>query len=97
VAPAEEPDAKDSAPKDQAQAQPATVTIAFDTTPSGANVLVEGVHRGITPLELTFDRSEAPVAVEFSLPGHRPMIEAITPNVTQRLGFVLETTAPKKR
>lgn len=74
------------------------VQIQFDTKPSGASVSIEGVYRGMTPLELTFDRTDNPVGVRFELPGYEPMMETVVPNVSQRLGFALVSEpAPKAR
>jgi serine/threonine-protein kinase len=70
--------------------EPATkVTLRIETTPSDARVLVANVDEGATPLELSLEKSDAPIEVTLTLPGYAPKKERIVPNVSQRLVLAL--------
>jgi len=70
---------------------PSTVELTVATAPSGANVVVDGVYRGVTPTVVKLPYSEGPVALELTLPGFQTMTEAVVPNGNQKLEFSFES------
>jgi hypothetical protein len=73
---------------------PATVTLSVETQPSGAELFVDGVRRGVTPVELVLSQSSLPHELALRLGGYDDRIERIVPDVTQRLVLPLERAVP---
>jgi hypothetical protein len=76
-----------------ASASAAKVEIALFTSPSGARVLVASEERGVTPMKLSLDKSDAEVTVDLTLDGYETKSEKLTPNVDQRLSLSLTPQA----
>ncbi len=61
------------------------VTLSIDTNPPGAEVLVDGEPRGVSPSKVTIDRSARAKTIEFRLAGHRSSTQSLVPDVDQKL------------
>ena len=82
-------------PSSSPSAQAAEETlVSIDTVPPRATILVGGVKRGVSPLELRFPKSSEPLTVEIRHPGYAALRERVVPNVHQRLKLTL-TPAPR--
>jgi serine/threonine-protein kinase len=82
------PAAADVAPV-PAVAAPADVDVRIASEPAGARVLVAGVERGLTPLQLSIPRGDAPVRVRLELEGHAPVEEDVVPDVARSVRLVM--------
>lgn len=71
-----------SRPEDKAAA---TVSISFESTPTGASVVVDDVTLGVTPCTISLPRSATRRDVEVRKPGWQTIVEHVTPDVDQRL------------
>jgi len=71
-------------------AESETVAVSFASTPPGAELVVDGEVRGLTPTTLTVPRSATPVDVALRLDGHQTATERIVPDVDQRLRVRLD-------
>jgi eukaryotic-like serine/threonine-protein kinase len=72
---------------------PATVHVVLETDPSGAEVVVDGRSMGLTPSTLTLDRTTARRALVLRREGFQDDAEELTPDVDQKLRFVLRPVA----
>jgi eukaryotic-like serine/threonine-protein kinase len=66
---------------------PNQITISIDTDPEGVNVIVGGVERGKTPVEVKLDKGTEPVDVQLLEPGFATAAQEIVPDRDQRLYF----------
>lgn len=73
----------------------AEVTLRIDTVPPGAHVLLQGVDKGVSPLELRVPKGTEEVAFELRRDGYLPSKERVVPDVDQRLRLPL-TAIPQK-
>jgi serine/threonine-protein kinase len=84
----------DDATTRNAAAVPATVSVAVASIPSGAEVVVGGDVRGVTPTTLMLERGATPVDIELRADGHVTTSERLIPDVDQRLRVTLEVEPP---
>ena len=77
------------------------VQVRIVTSPPGAAVTIGGSQRGVTPIELTLPRGDAPLTATMTLEGYEPQEERIVPDVDQRLRLTLRrqevVTPPRPR
>lgn len=66
------------APTTIVAAQPTTVLKSFASDPAGAEVLLDGMMIGRTPLQWSLPFGETPHKVEFRLAGHKPALVETT-------------------
>ncbi len=71
-----------------------TVRLFVDTTPAGALVKLGGTPLGISPLELTTERTDKAVALQIELEGYEMVTKEITLTMAQRIALVLPVKAP---
>lgn len=69
---------------------PATVRLRVETSPPGAAVRVGAELRGVTPLDVDLARGETAVPIAISLEGYQDHVEAIVPDVDQRVRLTLD-------
>jgi hypothetical protein len=63
--------------------------VRVESTPSGAEVWVDGVREGLTPLDLRRARAESPSVVELRSSGRAVAKKTVVPNADQKLVFEL--------
>jgi serine/threonine-protein kinase len=68
-----------------APVEPAAVVIDIRSTPDRANVIVDGVERGLTPLELALPLGSDTVTVLLRKTGYHEASERVVPDRAQRL------------
>jgi serine/threonine-protein kinase len=73
---------------------PSTVSVSVASIPSGAEVVVGGDVRGVTPTTLMLDRSATPIDIELRADGRVTSTERLIPDVDQRLRVTLEEEPP---
>jgi serine/threonine-protein kinase len=73
---------------------PTTVKINVGTDPDGVKVVIDGVERGTTPVDVELPRGAQTVHLELQRPGYLPLGKDFTPDIDQRLFFSL-TRQPK--
>ena len=90
------PTAQPAAPVEPATPKPpARVPITINTDPQGAAVVVAGApHPAPTPTTLSLPRSDQPVTLELSLPGHVPRTVQVVPATAGSYDFVLRPNTP---
>lgn len=76
---------------------PATVTLRVETKPAGAQVLVAGVDRGVTPAELRLPRDAVAIEVEVRRAGYATVVQRVQPDSDQKLVVALTQIAPAGR
>ncbi len=69
---------------------PGMVTVHVDTRPEGARVLLSGVDRGATPLDVELARSRTPLSLDIRRKGFAPMSQQIVPDEDRMLLLSLE-------
>jgi len=77
-------------------APPETVRLSLATDPPGADVLLDGVVRGKTPLVLEVPRGDGELAVTFRLAGYKEKTRAVRARGDAALDVALERLAPAK-
>jgi tRNA A-37 threonylcarbamoyl transferase component Bud32 len=82
-----------SDPAPSAAAPSASVVIEIETTPAGAEVVIDSVRVGVTPAKLPLPARDTPLAVHIGREGYEPVVETIVPNVSQRLRLRLNPIA----
>jgi serine/threonine-protein kinase len=95
VAPAAEPAAAAPSGEREVPAPLPDVHVRIDSDPPGAAVLWDGQDRGHTPLDLVLERDTARHRVELRLEGYDRYAHDITPDVDQRIHWVLEQSRPR--
>ena len=75
-------------------APPETVRLALATDPPGADVLLDGVVRGRTPLVLEVPRGDGELSVTFRLAGYKDKTRAVRARGDAALDVALERSAP---
>jgi len=70
------------------------ITVNLATNPAGARVRVNGVEKGVTPIDLAFDPSETEIVVEIEKNGYKLEREKLVPSVDQKLTISLAVEAP---
>ncbi len=83
----------ETAPAVAAEA-PGVVSVAVASLPAGAEVVVDGEVRGVTPTTLVLDRRATPVDVELRAEGYITGTERLIPDVDQRLRVTLAPAPP---
>ncbi len=73
---------------------PKLVTISFESTPPGAEVVVNATARGKTPLQVVFVQGDRTLLARVQKPGYDSADEPFTANVSQRMRFVLTPSSP---
>lgn len=81
------------APEEEPTAIP-HVEITVESEPSGAQVVVDGNDRGVTPLTLTFEQSEALHTLRLGHEGYAPLIEEFRADVNQRIRLPMQAEEP---
>jgi serine/threonine-protein kinase len=83
-------------PDAAAPAQPETVTLKFESTPSGAKVFRTGesVALGVTPFETTLVRASRTTAVHFELDGYEPMEVDASLERSENISVTLDKLPP---
>ncbi len=70
-----------------------SVTIQIVSQPAGAAVSIAGVGRGVTPLTIALDKSDAAVTLELSHEGFEGSRQELSPNTDQRVAITLTPRA----
>ncbi len=70
------------------------VSVSLASTPTGAEVMIDGESRGVTPTTIVLERGADPVDVELHAEGHLVTTERLIPDVDQRLRVTLEEEPP---
>ncbi len=74
--------------------EPRMVSVSLASTPTGAEVMIDGESRGVTPTTIVLERGADPVDVELHAEGHLVTTERLIPDVDQRLRVTLEEEPP---
>lgn len=72
---------------------PATVAVTIDSSPSHADVLIDGRFRGTTPLAITLPTTK-PCTIRIERQGFRPWSRELTPEPEMQLQPALEAETP---
>jgi hypothetical protein len=65
------------------------ITVSIQTDPAGVKVVVGGVDRGVTPVDVKLPRGTAAVDVQLLEPGFASAAQQVVPDRDQRLYFQL--------
>jgi len=82
------------APPAEADSLPPTVVLRVDSSPAGVEVLLDGVARGTTPIDLHVLRGEELVEIELRKQGWLTEIIEATPDLDQRLRIHMSELEP---
>lgn len=88
------PQSSSGVPSPAAPSRTRTVSVHVETTPSGAEILMNGTLEGTTPRELVLPASQDALTLTLRLAGHRERVERVVPDVNQRLVLPLVPSAP---
>ena len=84
--------------KVQNEEPPAPVTVSVSTEPAGAEVVVAGVYRGLSPIEFTMARSDQAIPIEVSRRGFQTENRAVVLDGDQTVEIELNRVrAPRVR
>jgi serine/threonine protein kinase len=73
--------------------QPATVTLAVESNPPGAEVSIDGKQVGSTPFSTDLARTDEALTLTVSRRGFRPLTERMVPDADQKLILRLQPVA----
>lgn len=91
------PIAAPSPPPELEAAAPAPITLRIDTSPDGAQVLVDGRSSGTTPAVIELPRSEEPIVLTLRRDGYRDEARTIVPSESQSLELDLTAVSRRSR
>jgi serine/threonine protein kinase len=72
-----------------------TIRLHVESAPAGAQVIVAGEVRGVTPLGVELDRSAREVDISLELEGHAREVLHVVPEMDQRLVVQLDAVEPE--
>lgn len=78
-------DAMAPLPSVSAHPMPDMVNLTVETKPSGATVLVDGVERGLSPMDVRVPRGDGALRIQVHRRGHAPQLQSVRPTHDQHV------------